>query len=313
MRVLPLAVAIVVAGCGGSTTHLAATHGQPSAASNQHRAERSATHLLSLAQVPPDAVRVSSAPAHLGAPQSRPAVDSLVDRARFWTVDMSLDEVLAWLHHHPPTGLHSSGSSSGSGPGYQTAGDMYDAHDVRGVTGQQLQIAVSTLSATTTGIRADGMAIWLDPRPIRDSADGPRLRVTIANGCPTRRGHTVGVTNHDAALSHALLPAGRPTAALVCRYNGGNDKPPFGLGRSRPLDQTAAKRVADAARSIDLSHEVGGETSCPMDDGSVTVIVFAYPGRPDVDLWFARTGCQQLGNGRILTAAGNFGAALARA
>jgi hypothetical protein len=50
-----------------------------------------------------------------------------------------------------------------------------------------------------------------------------------------------------------------------------------------------------------------------MDDGSVTVLVFAYPRKPDVDLWFARTGCQQLSNGSILASAGDFGRQLAHA
>lgn len=314
MRVLPLAVALLVAGCGGTSANLATTsHGQPSATANQHRAERSAEHLLSLVRVPADAVEVSSAPTHLEQPQSGPAVDSLVDRKRFWTVDMSFDDTLSWLEAHPPAGLHSSGSSNGGGPGYRTAGDMYDVKDVKGVTGQELQVAVSTVSATTTGIRADGIAIWLDPRPIRDTAKGARLRITIQSGCPARRGDTVGVTNHDTELARSLLPAGRPTAALVCRYNGGNDKPEFGIGSTRTLGQSAAKTVADAARAIDLSHADGGVTSCPMDDGSVTVLVFAFPGRPDVDLWFARTGCQTLSNGSIVTGAGDFGDVLARA
>jgi hypothetical protein len=313
MRALPLVAALLAVGCGGSAAHVATSRGQPSVTSNHQRAERSAAHLLSLARVPPNAVAVSTPPAHLAQPQSRPSVDSLVDRSRFWTVAMSFDDTLAWLQNHRPEGLHSTGRSSGSGPGYRTAGDMYDVDDVRGLTGQQLQIEVSTVNATTTGIRADGIAIWLDPRPVRDTAKGVRLRITIAGGCPAHRGRAIGVTNHDAALSRSLLPAGRPTAALVCRYNGGNDRPPFGLGTTQALDQTAAKRVADAARSVDLSHALGGTTSCPMDDGSVTVIVFAYPGRADVDLWFARTGCQQLSNGSIVTSAGAFGRALAHA
>jgi hypothetical protein len=240
-------------------------------------------------------------------------VDSVVDRSHFWTIDMGIDDTLAWLEAHPPAGLHSTGTTNGGGPGYRTAGDMYDVKDVKGVTGQELQIAVSTISATTTGIRADGMAIWLDPQPIRDTVDCARLRITIQGGCPARRGNTVGVTNHDPELSHALLPRGRPTAALVCRFNGANDKPASGLGATRTLGQSAAARVADAARAIDLSHPDGGTTSCAMDDGSVTVLVFAYPGKADVDLWFARTGCRQLSNGSIRTDAGAFGSDLAHA
>ena len=304
---------LVGCGPGGSSQVQTTTPRNSSANGNQQRAEHAADHLLSLARVPADTQPLSSAPKNLRQPESRPDVESLVDRSRFWEVGMSFDDTLSWLRAHPPSGLTSSGSFNGGGPGYRTAGFMYDAPDSSGVTEQQLQISITDVDASTTAIRADGLAVWLDPRPLRDTVEGKRLRVTVARGCPASRGNTVGVTNEDPQLAKSLLPAGRPTGAVVCRYLGANDKPPFGLGSTRTLEQTAAKRLADAARAIDLSHVVGGTTSCPMDDGSVTVIAFAYPGRPDVDLWFARTGCQSLSNGSILTAAGDFGNQLSAA
>lgn len=39
-----------------------------------------------------------------------------------------------------------------------------------------------------------------------------------------------------------------------------------------------------------------------MDDGAAAIVVFSYPGRADVDLWYARNGCQSLANGHISAA-----------
>jgi len=41
-----------------------------------------------------------------------------------------------------------------------------------------------------------------------------------------------------------------------------------------------------------------------MDDGGVDVVALSYPDRPDVDLWYAATGCQHVTNGDILVQGG---------
>jgi len=38
-----------------------------------------------------------------------------------------------------------------------------------------------------------------------------------------------------------------------------------------------------------------------MDDGAVTLVVFAFDGRTDVGLWVKTSGCQTVANGFILT------------
>ena len=38
---------------------------------------------------------------------------------------------------------------------------------------------------------------------------------------------------------------------------------------------------------------------CPADFGTIAVIGVSYPGRSDVGLWYAASGCQSLDNGRI--------------
>jgi hypothetical protein len=42
--------------------------------------------------------------------------------------------------------------------------------------------------------------------------------------------------------------------------------------------------------------------SCPMDDGSAPILVLAYPGHQDVDLWIKLNGCATVSTGYISTA-----------
>lgn len=302
-------VAAAAAGCGGAPAPAAQTlppaGGHGSSTGNEQQAEREAARLLSLARVPSGATRLTGAPAHLAEPMSREVVDTIVDRSAYWHVGSGFDETLSWLRAHPPAGLTHAGSSSGGGPDFTTAGDDYDEADTATVIHRQLQIEIAARSDGGTDIRADGLAVWLDPRPLRDAAAGPRMRVTIAGGCPASDRGRVDVTNtRSADLGRALLPSGHPAAALVCTYGGGNDTPPLRLRQRRTLTATQAQRLARAVRAVPIDHPDGGVHSCPMDDGSATVLVFGYPGRPDVDLWWARTGCQALRNGVIVVSGG---------
>ena len=69
-------------------------------------------------------------------------------------------------------------------------------------------------------------------------------------------------------LRGRLVPPGAPTAGLRCRYGGLNGSP-WQL------------------------------RACPADDGSMAVVVLAYPGRPDVDVWVKLNGCPATSNGYI--------------
>lgn len=129
---------------------------------------------------------------------------------------------------------------------------------------------------------------------------GPRLRVAIATGCPARDAGVRGVSNAPADLAdavdltYALLPVAAPVAGLVCRYHGLNG-PNFTLASSSRLDARAAARLAAMLRPIPRLDDAVWH--CPWDDASAAVIVLAYPGRPDIDLWYGRTGCRFLTNG----------------
>jgi hypothetical protein len=101
-----------------------------------------------------------------------------------------------------------------------------------------------------------------------------------------------------------LLPRGKPTAALICEYDGQNSTPEFGLADRVMVGAAGAAKIAAAASRLPVEHQDNVETSCPADDGALDAIAFAYPGRPDVDLGFAATGCQAVENGHIVVEGG---------
>jgi hypothetical protein len=276
----------------------------PTADDNRQAAEHEARSLLSLVRVPPAARPIGTAPALLAEPMSRPATDSLIDRTSFWRIDLPAGQALRWMEAHPPPGLTRSGSSTEHAPIGAVDGRSYGAEPSDAWQSAQVQIAVAADGASAGIVRADAMVVWLDPRPLRDSAPGTRMWVTAAGGCPADDHGTVGVTNPDQSdLDAAMLPAGAPTAALICDYTGMNGHPEFHLRSRRHLDAAAASRLAGTVAAVPLSHTLGGPTSCPAADGSAAVVVLSYPGRPDVDLQVAESGCRTMGNGHVLTRA----------
>ena len=159
-------------------------------------------------------------------------------------------------------------------------------------------------------LRADGQVIWLDPVPLRDTSPGPRMRVTVAGGCPhsdavstgvpPRRAYESSVANHGADLRRRLLPAALPTAGLECRYYGGNGRA-FRLRSATRLDAAQARRLAAAMAARPLSHVDGAVINCPFDDGTAEVAALSYPHRSDVDLWIKLNGCTYVSDGYIRT------------
>lgn len=148
------------------------------------------------------------------------------------------------------------------------------------------------------------------PRPDRDTATGPRLRVTVAGRCPASDDGAVGVENTGTDLSTRLVPGTPPTAARVCWYAGLNTADDFALVRQRTLGAGPARRIAGAAAAVRLGQDSGAVFNCPADDARVAVLALAYPARPDVDLWFSATGCPRLANGWIRTLTFAFGGSL---
>jgi hypothetical protein len=309
------AVCVLAAACGtvrlsphhaGAGATAAVRPGSPgrvaTAAGNQAAARAEAARLLSLARVPPSAVRLAHPPSSLAQPAlGRPAVASQVDRVMIWQVRLPFAAVQAWLSAHPPRGLPADGSArAGNAITGQTTMTGASYRGPAGPAWQSADLEISTAPAGpgSSVIRADAVIVWLDPRPVRSEPGAHPVRVTLASGCPPSDLGVTGVANPGAGLTRRLLPPGPPATGLRCRYDGLNGHP-WHLVNSRRLTAAAARQVARSVSRLPLSHPDGRVFSCPMDDGSAEVLALAYPGRPDVDLWVKLNGCSGVSNGYI--------------
>jgi hypothetical protein len=285
-----------------SSGPVATTSGGPTAAQNKAYAQSAADQLVAKASLPPGAVGVRIQPVGLTGPAlGTPGVSQLIDTVKYYSLPMSLSQAYAWFRANPQHGLTPSGTSSGSDPrGAVTYGFQYDpiadTHSPWGTA--SLQIGLVT-QGSTTGVRVDGVAQWIDPTPTRDASHGPKIRVTIAGGCPASdRGLAIG--NPDAPdLDHQLLPAATPIAALKCTYDGLNGHP-FRLASSQHLNATQAAAAAAVIRAVPLGSRGLEARNCPADDARANIVVFAYPGRADVDIWEHTAGCPSTDNGHIV-------------
>lgn len=302
-----LTLCVVAAGCGTSHTLVApasvSTGRAATAAGNRAAARAEADRLLSLAQAPPGAVRLARPPSPLTGPSmGNPAVSSLVDKALSWRVDLPFAAAKTWLTAHRPRSLRQDGStSSGNAFTGQTTmiGTSYRGPANRAWQSAELEIGLAPAGSHASVIRADAVIVWLDPRPVRSSPGAHPVRVTISGGCPPSDKGVTGVTNPGARLTRRLLPAGKPTGGLRCRYDGLNGHP-WQLVAARRLTAGQARQKARSLARIPLSHPDGAVVNCPMDDGSAEVLVLVYPGRPDVDLWIKLNGCGGTSNGSII-------------
>lgn len=306
--------ALVVALGGGvaiarQTAHPSApavrTSSHPAAGGhNEARARQEADRLLSLTRVPDGARSIQQPPRLLSGPvMGTPMVTTIVIRSAYWHVPMSYSATLAWLQTHPPRDLTQTGSGGGiEGPDGSASG--YDYSEMPSPTWQSAELEVAaTADGDGSAIRADALVVWLDPKPVRDTADGTRVRVSVDGSCPSSDRGVVGVRNYGQRLTDRLLPDAQPWRGLVCWYDGGNGDV-FGLVSTKRLDARQAASLADALRRLPLSHTDGGMQSCPMDDGAAAIVALAYPGVDDVDVWVTLNGCAFVSNGRIVTAAG---------
>jgi hypothetical protein len=277
------------------------------AAGNRPAAWAEAARLLSLARVPPGAVRLARPPRSLPGPAlGRPVVGSLADRVLAWRAGMPFAAVQAWLSAHPPRGLPQDGSASGgnSNTGRATmTGTSYRGQAGRAWQSADLEISAAPAGSDASVIRVDAVIVWLDPRPAPSGPSAHPVRVTVTGGCPPADQGVTGVANAGAGLTRRLLPPGQPTAGLRCRYDGLNGHP-WHLVAVRRLTAPAARQAAEAMARLRLSRTDGGVENCPADDGSAAVLALAYPGRPDVDLWIMLNGCGGVSNGYI-TAGGS--------
>jgi hypothetical protein len=296
MRLRVLTIAVLAT----ATAAASLPAGASTPAGNKHRTFREARHLVALGPLPVVRNRLTQAPRGLRHPATQPQARSLVDVKRFWRVDMSFRHAGHWIKTHHPRGLTASLSGTFRSHGRVTTRFVgYDAADSASWVQGQLQIEIERGPHGTSLWRVDGMALWLDPRPIRDTYRGHRARITTHTGCPASDRHFHDVRNSGARLGKMMLPPGKPSAVLLCRYAGLNGKA-FALAAHHRYGPRIANRLAHRLRAMSLAHVDGGVTSCPMDDGSAAVAAFALPGRSDVAIWVHLTGCRSDDNGVIV-------------
>jgi hypothetical protein len=281
----------------------------PSVQGNKLAAQREAQHLLSLGRAPAGATTMASAAAckTVDGDLGTPAATSIVQAQRGWRVHGSLASVASWLYTHRPAGLQLTtwmgAAADGGGPW------GYSDHASTQWESAQLGVGAAYVNPSTTAVCLEAQVLWLDPRPWPDNAPGPRVHVAVAASCPTSDAKLVGVNNPGADLKTRLLPAGEPTAALVCSYNGYNGpvsklaqlSAAMKLAHQARLEAPAAARLASAVSALALSHVDGGVTACPAGMGTAAILAFSYRSSADVDVWVVPTGCPFFANGYIRT------------
>ena len=293
------------AGPAGPHHRTTTAHHDATLSGNQKATRREARRLLNLAPIPESATRTNQPDGLTGPAMGTPATASLVDDHRLWHTDERMAQVYRWIRDHQPEGLKKSGSSSGGTvgkpPSYE--GLAWDEPDRRYAVGLELDMDVARgPNGRGTTIRADGIGLWLDPRPIRDRTPASqRLRVSTNAACPASDRQDESVSSPGRGLGHRLALPGRPTAGIVCVYGGANNRPRSGLVRTIHLDPEQAARFAERVARLRLPHTDGDSESCPMDDGSVTVAALRYRQHRDVDYWLAYQGCGRTSNGHIET------------
>ena len=318
--VLVAAIATACAAAGGKDTVIVSSHPHgATAVANQKASQREAEHLLDEALVPSGATRVDHGVKALAGPAlGTPRVDTLVDAVRYWHVSSSPDATYTWLQQHPPAGLTKEGSSSGGGNGeVTTQGLSYWAGRTAAYQSAELEVGVADDGQGHSVVRVDGLVVWLDPKPLPDSGPVDRIHFAVRDGCPARdaKGYALyGVDNSGNDLRTRLLPAARPTTALVCHYGPGlNSKQPFELTRHVLLNAQDAAGLADTADRLPLSHTNGGVSSgCGGYDPGTALLALSYPGRQDVDLSVGLGSCASVANGFIRTSSGELAVVVLR-
>ena len=159
-RLALLAIVLASTACGPAAVGPAAA--LRSASQNRQAAEAEITALLGAAQVPPGAVRLSSAPiAFLDAAPRTEGSPDFITLTGWWTVDASYATSVAWVREHPPAELRIDGGGYSGGPGIPSNMSFaFRAPDTAAYTGATLLIEVADMGGRT-GIRMDAQAIWL--------------------------------------------------------------------------------------------------------------------------------------------------------
>jgi len=278
------------------------------AARNKAAAQADVARLVADFRLPPGSVEVSGkAYPGLGGvgPSTRPY---FAMAARYWRVPLAFSAMHAWPTDHLPNGLTLEETSAGSGGGPETRGYTFLAGaDPLAPLNNSAEFAVFGQASGAGAIwYVTAGEIWYDPTPGLVHRSGAKVHIDAAGPCAPSLAPAGDVKNSAPGLSDALLPSGPATGALICTYGGANGGAFHRLVRHSSLTASAATMLAREARQLNVGRSQDDSfRSCPLDDGSVSIVAFAIGG-DSVDLWVHNRGCQNVDNGQILAAYSNF-------
>lgn len=275
MRVRDALIGVLAVGLVAGGSGLAATSPAPTAASNLAAAQAEAERLLTLVPLPPGAVGSTIEPVGDGAALRYPTIDeatpNLVDAQSWWTTQASPAAVLDYVATHVPAGATQYSETvgfSGSPPWFRS----YAFPPVPGVLDQRLiGVEVTPLPGGETGIRTDGEAIWISPRPSWEQIPAGVKTVEI-----TARGGSF--SGRPGPRSSPIILTGTRAARLVEFVNAAEIVQPgfrscpaefpesVSLGFISAGGQTLAHATENPTGCAAISLTVGGRTGPDLSD-----------------------------------------------
>jgi hypothetical protein len=163
------------------------------------------------------------------------------------------------------------------------------------------------------------------------SADSPRVRVTVARGCPPSLDRAVDVSSPgpnrvSELFRYSRLARSGAIGGLVCQYGQPQSTANQGLPTDGPSsstdlpDATAVVNLPapqspalqshvvltrDQAAAVSLAAHTQstlhprGTVFCPAGVESSIIVVLSYPTGADIDIWWNESGCQTADNGHV--------------
>jgi len=285
------------AGAASPTPWLTTFSSNPTPADPHYAAALAeAQHLFPLAHVPPQAKRASP-----GAVKQPPLQHQGNDRqairvSALWTIAEPPAMAWTWIKNNPPQGLQPMADGYTHTQFAVYARQIWIAPDTDAFSSARLTIVAAGADPGPATIEVEAEVLWVTSATERDATSGPKVRVSLAGGCPASVHGMTDVSNPGTDLANRLLPPGIPTSGLICRYAGGGTP----LLVAAPLRAAPAQTLAAAVSAIRTGVTATYQAGCPVDDiGNVVVIVLAYRDHPDVDLWYQPGGCAWLANGFV--------------
>jgi hypothetical protein len=238
-----------------------------------------AAHLAALA-LPSGAVRSAREPAgdngRLVGPFSEPATPNLVDAHAWWVLSESPASVLQYVEDHPPPGAQPSLArtiSGGGKPSLTGVGFAWPALPGR-LSGRSLLVEVVRLANGSTGLRADGQAVWITPRPASERIPAGARRLVLSTWRAGRRVQGPRTVTAAAPIRRVVrllngLPAEQP-GAYSCPADFGSQIRLIFYGGAGPTPLAAAHVDPGGCGLVSLT--IRGRSQPALAGGGLTLV-----------------------------------------